>query len=368
MEQFPLFKALLTVGRDEKLRKKIIDLCKEIEQEFSLPGYNVRDEITGPIIDALHADVGILKKVLDSGIVFEYEYRSKIARDFVMSQETKPDHVWEPQTTKLLLYLATDAKHVIIGGAYFGDHAILIAKKLSQSNGICHAFEPNKKQFAMLQRNTKNNSLNNIILNNIGLWEDDQTLLKLIGEDAHAHSEPVSQNASQSDNDTFKTTTLNSYGQQHDIENIDLIMLDIEGAELSVLKGALGYLSQPLGIAPNIVFEIHSNYADWSNGLENTELLKLLASFGYHTFAIRDFHSNVPTGDMPIELIPPDRTYLDGPPHGFNMLAVKNLETINNPLFRLCYDVSPKLLPHKDPLLFSPISQSLKNEKFSAVR
>ena len=140
MDHTPLFNALSTLGKDEKWRTKIIDLCRDIEQELDLPiNHSVREEITGPIIDALHKEVGTLKKVLKSRIVFEFKYRSKIARDFVMSQEVKPDHVWEPQTTKLLLHLATNAKHVVIGGAYFGDQAILVAKKLVPSGGICYA-------------------------------------------------------------------------------------------------------------------------------------------------------------------------------------------------------------------------------------
>ncbi|PIS16351.1 MAG: FkbM family methyltransferase, partial [Candidatus Portnoybacteria bacterium CG09_land_8_20_14_0_10_44_13] len=155
----------------------------------------------------------------------------------------KPDHVWEPQTTKLLLHLSANAKHVVIGGAYFGDHAIIVAKKLVQSDGICHAFEPNKKQFAMLQRNARNNGLDNIIFNCIGLWENDKTTLRLINEsdDAKSSSSVIVQGSSQLDDNTFQTISLDSYGIQHNIDKIDLIMLDIEGGELSALKGASRY-------------------------------------------------------------------------------------------------------------------------------
>ena len=367
MYHSPLFNALSTLGKDEKWRTKIIDLCRDIEQELDLPiDHSVREEVTGPIIDALHKDVGTIKKVLKSGIVFEFKYRSKMARDFVMSQEVKPDHVWEPQTTKLLLYLATNAKHVVIGGAYFGDQAIMVAKKLVQSGGICHAFEPNKEQFAMLQRNAINNRLSNTVFNCIGLWENDKTTLRLTDEsdDSKASSDVVVQKSSQLDDSTFPSISLNTYGTQHNIDRIDLIMLDIEGGELLALKGAHKYLSNPSDSAPNIIFEIHRSYTDWSNGLENTDIVKFLLSFGYHVFAIRDFHSNFPTSDQPIELIPPERTYLEGPPHGFNMLAVKNLEIIENDFFRICYDVSPKLLLHKDPSLHYPITElSIKNKK-----
>jgi FkbM family methyltransferase len=349
-----LHNALRTLGSYEKWRTRLVDLCRGIEQDLNLPNRSVRDEITGPLIDALHTDVGTLKKVLKSGVVFEFKYCSKIGRAFVLSPEAKPDHVWEPQTTKLLIYLATNARHIAIGGAYFGDQAILVANKLAETGGICHAFEPNKEQFAMLERNARNNGLNKMMLNCIGLWENDKTILRLVGNDAFAYSKVVTAQSSQLDDSTFPTISLNTYGKQHNIDRFDLIMLDLEGTELPALRGADRYLDQPPDSAPHIIFEVHRNYVDWSNGLENTDIVRFLVNFGYYVFAIRDFQSNFPMGDQPIELIPPESTYLKGPPHGFNMFAVKNLGVIQNDFFRMCHDVSPKLLLHKSRSLHYP--------------
>jgi FkbM family methyltransferase len=349
-----LYNALRILGSDEKWRTRFEKLCKEIERDLKLPNRSVRDEITGPIVDALYADANTLKKVLKSGIVFEFKYRSKIARDFVLSLEANPDHVWEPQTTKLLLYLATNAKHVVIGGAYFGDQAILVAQKLAQSGGICHAFEPNKEEFAMLERNARNNDLHNMRLNCIGLWENDKTSLRLIGDDALAYPEVVTEQSPQLDDSTFPTISLNTYGKQHNIDSFDLIMLDLEGGEFPALRGSDRYLGQPPDRAPHVIFEVHRSYVDWSNGLENTDIVRFMMNFGYHIFAVRDFQSNFPMGNQPIELIPPESTYLEGPPHGFNMLGVKNLKVIQNDFFRICHGVSPKLLLHKSRALHYP--------------
>ncbi len=150
-----LSKALATMGRNEGLRKKLLELCREAEKILAKPGMNIRDEITAPVIDALHAEAGVLRKTLNTGLVFDFHYRSKIAREFVMSPDEKPDHVWEPQTTRLLVHLAGSASHVVIGGAYSGDQAILVADRLAETGGICHAFEPNGEQLEMLQRNAR---------------------------------------------------------------------------------------------------------------------------------------------------------------------------------------------------------------------
>jgi hypothetical protein len=46
------------------------------------------------------------------------------------------------------------------------------------------------------------------------------------------------------------------------------VTIDIEGAELAALQGAESFLSLPAGRAPNILFEVHRHYVDWSEGLE----------------------------------------------------------------------------------------------------
>ncbi len=348
-----VYSSLGAIGKSEKLRGRFIELCRDVEESIVLEGQSVRDEITGPLVDALHSEIEVLKKSVKPGLIFNYKYTSKISRELAMSPDSEPDHVWEPQTTKLLLHFSKNAEHVLIGGAYFGDQAVIVAKSMEKDGGTCHAFEANLDLFGMLQVNAKNNQLGNLKLNHIGLWEDCNKKLKLVGEDdASAH--PQLANSDESDNDAIATISINNYGEQHTIKKFDFIMLDIEGGELSALKGADDYLSQPESQAPVLVFEVHRHYCDWSNGLERTDIVKFLKGFGYHVFSVRDYQNHVSMKNRPIELIPPERTFLEGPAHGFNMLAVKDVELINNDLFRICYDVSPKLLKHKDSNLHHP--------------
>lgn len=345
-----LARALSRLGSSESLRAKMIGLCQQFERLPEQRLTTVRDDVTGPIVDALHRDVVTVRKELSNGIVFDFHYRSKIARDFVMSVPEKPDHVWEPQTTKLLLHFAERAAHVLIGGAYFGDQALLIAHRL-RDRGVCHAFEPNADQAAMLVHNARLNGIGNLSVQAVGLWSDDTSRLRLVGHDALASSVAASEGDLEP---TFATTTIDAYLRQENIARVDLIMLDLEGAELAALQGAHSQLSMPPGSAPHLVFEVHRSYVDWSNGLQNTEILRYLASHGYTMFAVRDFQSNYDLGGRPIELVPAETAYLEGPPHGFNVLAVKDPAVIEHDGFVIRPDVSPKLLFHRDPLLHHP--------------
>lgn len=351
MAQDKALEALARIAETDDWRTAFVRQLIAFEGVIDAPGVDVREEITGPLVDALHDDDQVVRKTLSSGVTFEFLYRSKIARDFVMSVPEAPDHAWEPQTSRILVNLAKGAKQVVIGGAYFGDHAVLIAREIAALGGVVHAFEPNSQQRAMLARNAELNGLSNIKPRPEGLWHDSSTNLKLVGYDSFASAEAAEAGAE----DSFRTVTIADYLEAAGVDRLDLIVLDIEGAELGALKGAAPFLAQPKGQAPNILFEVHRHYVDWSNGLENTEIGQLLIGHGYSLFALRDFNSNYDLAGKPIELIPADAIHLEGPPHGFNMVAVKDKTIFDSDAYRIVRDVSPKYLRHKDPKLHHPV-------------
>lgn len=332
--------SLSRLGADAATRARMISALQQFERLPQNRFTTVRDDVTGPIVDALHASLPFVRKELSNGLVFEFPYRSKIARDFVMSRPDKPDHVWEPQTTKLLLHLAGMVTDVVVGGAYFGDQAIPIANAL-RGRGTCHAFEADDVQASMIERNASINGLENVRVNALGLWSQPATL-RLVGHDALA-------GAAESDTG-ITATTIDAYARRAGIR-VGLIMLDLEGGELHALRGASEQLARN---APYVVFEVHRSYVDWSRGLRNTEVVQFLAALGYTIYAIRDFQSNYDLAGRPIELVPIDTAYLDGPPHGFNLFAFRDAAVIDDELFRVTPNVSPKLLFHRNPELHHP--------------
>jgi FkbM family methyltransferase len=345
-----LDEALARLGRDPIVRERVVAACRDFEALPEHVGTAVREDVTGPIVDALHAEAGVVTKGLANGLVLEFLYRSKIARDFVLSTPATPDHVWEPQTTKLILHLARGAANVVVGGAYFGDQAVPLAAAIAAHGGVCHAFEPDADQAGMLARNAERNGLANLRVSTFGLWDDDSAGLRLTGEDAFATSSPAAADG----NGSLPATTLDGYLDRAGVDDVELIVLDLEGAEHAALRGAQRRLELPPGRAPQLVFEVHRSYVDWSDGLDQTEILRYLAELGYSAYAVRDFQSNHDLGDRPIELVPPDTAYLDGPPHGFNVLATKEPALVEDGPFVISPGVSPKLLTHRDPALHHP--------------
>lgn len=326
---------------NKKLQQYFIEALIDFEKKSGHPDTNARDLVSGPLADELFMGEKFSKQ-LDNGIKINFVYNSKIAREFLLSQPAVPNHVWEPQTTKLLLHFSKGAKNVIIAGAYFGDQAIPVAWNIRES-GTCHTFEPNKNNSDLIVENAQLNGLNNVLINNLALWNKSNEQLVFEGEDALASTIIAKSDSA----NVLHTITIDDYVTQHQVDPINLLMIDVEGSEIKVLEGATNMLKKD---RPVVVFETHSLYNDWSKGLENSDSVKLMANLGYEVFALREFHQNIDTGSMPVELLPIDRTYCEIPPHhGFNLLAVPSKDLIENDLFRIVYDLSPKLiLPKKD--------------------
>lgn len=352
-EENTLKLALANLGRSEATRRAILKILRDAEPQITQNGFDARENVTGPIVDALHRDIQTINIELANGLSFDFPYRSKMAREVAMSGEANPDHLWEPQTTKLLSHLAEGARHVVIGGAYVGEHAIPIAHQIKTQGGTVHCFEANSELSEFLRRNVLRNNVDNVVTNTLALWDDTTDRLVLQGDDCYA-------GARETDVDTESATipavSLNRYAKSHEIDRLDLVMLDIEGGEFAAIKGASDFTAMDPSLAPTIVFEVHGLYTDWSKGLENVELVQHLVGAGYKVFAIRDCQGHRELKDQPIELIPPIDTVIDGPTHGFNMLAIKDDERVKGPLFRVRRGVSPKYLLHRDPKLFAPIS------------
>jgi FkbM family methyltransferase len=265
----------------------------------------------------------------------------------MLADQERPSHVWEPQTTRLLKHLTASCQgDVLIGGAYFGDHAIVIGCQLRGSNRLVHCFEPNGPQADMLRKNGQLNDLDNLSIQELGLWHQSSQRLRLDGFDSFANSVPT-----ESAEEGFETVTIDDYCAVQQ-RQLGVLMLDIEGAELSALRGAAYVIEQS---RPSIVFEVHRDYVDWTVGLIQTPICRLLNAAGYTLFAVRDFNTHQEMGESCIELIPVNEVYLDGPPHGFNMLAITDIALVSGPLFRMVSQVSPKLLRHKAPDLHHPI-------------
>jgi len=315
--------------------------------------FDARVQILYPLLDQLYKPEELMRVELDSGLILDYFYKSNIAKEILLRSRLKPSHAWEPMTTAVV-QLALDFRpgNVLIGGAYFGDHALVAANQLFKHEQpfkvVC--VEPNSEQRNLLNANAILNSLQEkIVLEDAVLWSEEGLCFELDNTDSHA-------SVRQSNSSTYLSKTIDTIVLKNKLESISLLMLDIEGSEECALKGASELLSMPEDHAPIVIFEVHRKYVDWSNGLSNTSIVENLVGHGYTIYALRDCQSNWELDLEKPELIPLTNVVLDGPPHGFNVVASKTDNFFNSSRFNFVNDVSPKYLRHRSPSLHMPIS------------
>jgi FkbM family methyltransferase len=163
---------------------------------------------------------------------------------------------------------------VIDIGANIGLYTIMASALVGQS-GIVHAFEPSSSTYQLLKRNIELNSCRNVTTNRLALSNSKESMVLKADPchpsyDAHRYVERKNNVGS-----IFKTDeevrclTLDEYALN--LEKIDFLKIDVEGAELMVLQGATAVLSLH---NPTLMFECN----------RNRDVLQLLRKYDYNFY------------------------------------------------------------------------------------
>lgn len=120
-------------------------------------------------------------------------------------------------------------KNMIEGGVYNGRETMDFFDNFPE--GLCiHGFEPNK-QVLVNGDYYKRLLKKNFVHVPKGLWNKEATLFfDICGSSSHLTDKKTDA--------SVEVTSIDHYVKSHDIDNIDFIKLDIEGAELETLEGA----------------------------------------------------------------------------------------------------------------------------------
>jgi len=188
---------------------------------------------------------------------------------------------YEREETLLLQDMIGHGDTVFDIGANFGWYTTLFSK-LTGDEGKVYAFEPVPWIFDELKKNISLNTLpGNIILSNTALGDEEKEVeMNVFSNLPHGHAS-IS-DLGREDARKFKAhmTTLDEFAEAKGIETADLVKLDVEGAELMVLKGGLGFLSRT---GPMIVFEANPETSQ-AFGYHPDDIIALLRDAGYTDF------------------------------------------------------------------------------------
>lgn len=172
-------------------------------------------------------------------------------------------------------------------GAHKGLYSLISALKIG-SSGHVHAFEPSPRERKRLNQHIRLNRCRNVSVYDFALGESEGSadLFVVQGTETGCNSLRPPDVVQPVRSIRVPVKVLDDVLRERQISAVDFIKLDVEGAELSVLKGAkrlLGGHHRPV-----ILCEVQDQRtAPW--GYAAIEIIKYVRSFGYSWFELDEF-------------------------------------------------------------------------------
>jgi FkbM family methyltransferase len=171
-------------------------------------------------------------------------------------------------------------------GANTGQYTCLFCT-LAGKEGSIHAFEPIAPTFAMLEENTARYAKKyDLTLNNVAMGDSEGYITMFIADGRFTEASMVQHSSSaKAENYECRVTTVDSYMKEKNIDHVDVIKCDVEGAELLAMRGAKGLLQ---GSTPPILFL--EAWSEWTKdfGYQPPDLFEFLEREGayqiYHVY------------------------------------------------------------------------------------
>jgi FkbM family methyltransferase len=210
-----------------------------------------------------------LQKLARSGVEFEF-----------------PSLPESDESTEIYLsYLAVKPGDAVLDlGAYAGASAYFFAKAAG-TDGIVVAFEPDEINFQYLKANIARHHLTTVRPVEKGVWSE-TTSLQFQAE-GNLGSSAATISGRKSNVKWVPVLSLEAAAQLTEGKRVAAIKMDIEGAEVAVLKQAGGFLRQH---RPRLVIEPHSV----DGKMVTEEVCQILQSYGYVTERLSQGSQNWP--------------------------------------------------------------------------
>jgi FkbM family methyltransferase len=167
-------------------------------------------------------------------------------------------------------------------GANLGAITIPAASHVGPEGRVL-AIEPNPETASLLRRNLAKNLVRNTTVVQLACLDERKRSVFYVSASSHSGKSSLSaQNARSRQAVTVECDTLDSIVVTHEINRVDVVKIDVEGAELQVLKGMEGLLSEFL---PVVILEIEPTLLE-SFSSRASDLCAFLAAKGYRAESI----------------------------------------------------------------------------------
>lgn len=167
-------------------------------------------------------------------------------------------------------------------GANIGYYS-LIASQIVGVDGAVHAFEPVEKNTRILRNTIEINGIKNIRLNQVAVGRQAGDIDLFVPENVDNSGWVSILNLRASNKITVRVICLDDYVTENSIERVDLMKVDVEGAECQVLDGG-AKLFDKLD-APDLIIEVNP-YLLERQKLTSHSITDRLSTWGYSMYFI----------------------------------------------------------------------------------
>ncbi len=201
-------------------------------------------------------------------------------KDDLITQQLQKFSAHTRNELAMLKSFIKSGDNIVDIGAHIGTFSVPFAR-FNNGEGKVFAFEANPDNFELLKKNITTNNLTQSIIPTHGVVSEKEEVFTMrLPQQANSgmyYYEAISEN------DEIRISAVHIdkwYQQQEQPLKIDLIKIDVEGAELSVLNSCKQLIDQH---RPIIYVEIASEMLH-REGRSQLDIESFLSNFGYHFF------------------------------------------------------------------------------------
>jgi FkbM family methyltransferase len=198
------------------------------------------------------------------------------ARDLIQ-QTILLEGVWDPSLTSFIEgHLRPDDVFIDVG-AHVGYFTLLASRRVGPAGAVL-SIEPNPFALAQLRQNVARSHTVNVLVERSACGESLRVVRLYLHTESNSSMASLSTaNATGGVAVDVPCTTLDQLCQEHALARVDLVKIDVEGAELSVLRGMKRIMKD---IRPVIVLELEPHLLE-AFGTPLQTVLTLLADCDY---------------------------------------------------------------------------------------
>lgn len=189
--------------------------------------------------------------------------------------------ILEPKDVQVFLGFLEPGMIVFDVGANIGMYTVLAARRVGPTGGV-HAFEPTPQVAARVKENAAINGLSNVAVNQKAVAAVEGSALFYLqdGSDQNTLAPCTGRTIE------VQTVTLDAYVSAAGVTEVDVVKMDVEGAEVMALQGGKQFFSRDA--SPMLMLEVNPKALE-AMGASAQQLGDLLAAYGYCCYRLQSY-------------------------------------------------------------------------------